>query len=493
MNRIYCDSNIYRYLNPGHPSYSHGLLDVFESLKDKMLFTFSDAHLDDLKDSKTEFAYKDLELMGRYVKDNYFMHDLITEKKTTCYLATPLEAFKGKDYNAYNSVLQNNPFDIDKMFSDDPSDEFGFNRLLRQSLQLLYNMPIDALTPSIDTASLKRVHKEWFEKMIPNYSPTMTIQEMMNGLWSFGQGILEDAGELTAFRKYIQEYLDRDEYSFDKWGIGFNERLKQTSIGKTFTELVDFILTQDQKNDLYHRFNYTYTLLEMYNITQERQGKNNKLKKFDFQSLNTDALHAWYASFSDYLVTDDKGLQVKAAIVYQLLGLPTKIISSKDFINMKTLLLGQEETISKFIEAILFDLDNAMLLYSVENLGETVQTYKTVHPYFNYANRMQVIREQDWNNIVLYCDRSGHADFFMYRELELIINKLLSMLGIDDQNKGAFNIYAREQDKIEWNKPLRVWTKGVQQYAVGLSAKAPGNLYINLSIPKKSIQRPTQC
>ena len=60
MMRIYCDSNIYRYLNSAHPSHSAELLNLFEILKDKILFTFSDAHLDDLKDSVKEYAEKDL-------------------------------------------------------------------------------------------------------------------------------------------------------------------------------------------------------------------------------------------------------------------------------------------------------------------------------------------------------------------------------------------------------------------------------------------------
>ena len=87
-------------------------------MKDKILFTFfSDAHLDDLKDSVKEYAEKDLGLMGTYVKDNYFLHDLIKDKGTGPYLVTPLEAFQGKDYDAYNKTLEN-PFDIDSLLRD---------------------------------------------------------------------------------------------------------------------------------------------------------------------------------------------------------------------------------------------------------------------------------------------------------------------------------------------------------------------------------------
>lgn len=484
MIRIYCDSNIYRYLKPEHPSYSHALLDVFEALKDKMLFTFSDAHLDDLKDSKPEYALKDLELMGRYVKDNYFMHDLISKKRTGPYLATPLEAFKAKDYDAYHATLEGNPFNLDKLFPDQQDDEFGLYKLLQQSMQLLYSMPISAVAPAIETDKIQGAHKEWFDKILPGYNPMMTMGELMNSVWPHSKTLLDDSKEMTAFRRYIGDYFDRDEYSFEKFGMGFNEQLKQTSLGKTFVELVDSILTENDKKDPYQKFNRYYTFLEMYNITQEKQGNTNKLKKFDYQSLNNDALHAWYASFSDYLVTDDKGLQVKAAITYQLLGLPTKILSSSDFIHMKTVLIGQEETEESLQKALIHDLNNAFVMHNRKTLDAVAQTYKTSHAYFNYANRLQVIF---WNNnerhVVLYCERCSHADFFMYRELETIVQKLLDLFGMDDEGKGFFGL-----DKIaevKWDTPLRTWSFTDRKISIGLSEVAPSAIYVCITVPPK--------
>jgi hypothetical protein len=40
-----------------------------------------------MTDITDSYRYKLLELMGRYVKDNYLMHDLVKEKRTSCYLA----------------------------------------------------------------------------------------------------------------------------------------------------------------------------------------------------------------------------------------------------------------------------------------------------------------------------------------------------------------------------------------------------------------------
>ncbi len=470
MIRIYCDSNIYRYLKQEHPSYSSELFDVFEALKDKMLFTFSDAHLDDLKDSILKYAEKDLVFMGEYVKDNYFMHDFIHDKATGPYLATPLEAFKGKDYNAYRNTLEN-PFDIDSLLGD--MDDFPEGKLLKQLMKSMFNLPIGALTGQFDMADIDANGKNLIEKMIPDYSPSMSLQEFINGMWPYSKSLLQDKKEFTELRKYIAGYLNRDEYGFEKWGMTFNEKFKESTLGKSYLEMIENMLTDNQKNDLYQKFIHAYTMLETYNITQERQGKG--IKKFNMQSLNTDAHHAWYASFSDYLVTDDKGLQVKANIVYQLLGFPTKVLSSRDFINYKTILLGQEETVHTFQTSLQHDLKHSMQLYQRIDpfKNESVNTYKPLHSYFNYFNRYQIIISEGMTFIAFYCDRESHASFMMFREVELLVAKLIFMLGADIDNRGGYMM--EENGKYEKDEYIRKWNINGMHFRLLTSSKSWGN------------------
>lgn len=470
MIRVYCDSNIYRYLKQEHPSYNSDLFDVFEALKDKMLFTFSDAHLDDLKDSILGYAEKDLLFMGKYVKDNYFMHDFIRDRATGPYLATPLEAFKAKDYNAYRNTLKN-PFDIDSLFGD--MDDFPEGKLLRQSMKLMFNLPISALTGSFDMASIYANDKNLIGKMTPDYRPSMSLQEFVNSIWPYSKSLLQNKKEFTELRKYIAKYINRDEYSFEKWGMTFNEKFKESTLGKSYLEMIENMLTDNQKKDLYQKFIYAYTMLETYNITQERQGKG--IKKFNMQSLNTDAHHAWYASFSDYLVTDDKGLQVKANIVYQLLGFPTKILCSRDFINYKTILLGQEETVYTFQTSLQHDLKHSMQLYQRVDpfKNESVNTYKPQHPYFNYFNRYQIISSDGMTFIAFYCDRESHASFTMFREVELLVAKLILMLGTDIDNRGEYVM--EENGKYEKDEYIRKWDINGMHFRLLTSSKNWGN------------------
>lgn len=450
MLRVYCDSNIYRYLNPLHPSHNSDLLSFFKCLKDKMLFTFSDAHLDDLKDSVMEYAEKDLLLMGEYVKDNYFMHDFISKKRTSPYLATPLEAFKNKNYEAYRNVLEN-PFDLDSLFKE--FDDIPMGPMIKNLVKKIYDAPISIFGTA--NKELTPRDQELMRKFSPNYHDTMTLNELMNDMWPYSKSLLFDKNEFTQLRRYIASYINRDDFSFEEWGMMFNDKFKESPLKKTFLETVDDMLTEAQKENFYDRFNKAYTMLELYNVTREKKGKS--LKKFSMESLNTDAAHAWYASFSDYLVTDDKGLQIKATIIYQLFNIPTKVLSSKDFLNHKSILLGSEETLQSLMASLRYDLKHGFQLYDRFDpfTNETVRTYKASHPYFNYFNCYQVISSKENLVIAFYCDRNSHASFFMFREIELLVSKLNSMLGRDNDSRGNYTM--DEAGKYNDGEHVRLW------------------------------------
>lgn len=443
---------------PKHPSYNPELLDVFESLKDKMLFTFSDAHLDDLKDSEFEYAKKDLLVMERYVKDNYFAHYFVKDLGTSVYLATPLTAFQDKNYKLYNEVLEN-PYDLDHLFSE--FDDFPELGMVKSLLKTMYSVPIGAFA-GYETREVDDKGQELIDRMVPGYNPFMTIGDFMQGMWPYSKSLLHDKKEFTELRRYIASYMKNDEYGFEKWGMAFNERMKNSTIGKSYLEMIENMLSTNQKKDLYQKFNYAYTLLETYNVTQERKKKG--LKQFNMQSLNTDAHHAWFGSFNDYLITDDKGLQIKANIVYQLLKLPTKVLSSKDFINYKTIILGQEETIEKFSSSLNYDLKHSLLLSQEPDLlsSDSTSVFIPTHPYFNYFNRYQLNEEK--KSITFFCNRKSHASFMMYREIQLLIRKLNLLLGEDIDNRGEYEM--NENEKYKDRAILRTWFNGNYKFAI---------------------------
>lgn len=473
MDRIYCDSNVYRILKQDHPYHKVELHNTFEELKDKFLFVFSEAHLDDLSESLPDYRDKDLQFMEQYVKHNFFSFDHIKEKRFKCLLATPIEAFAGKDYTAVRKFEQD-PWNFDNLFPDDSDDPLlnSMNKILKS----YFDLPITALAPTIDTATLEGKSKEMIDKMLPGYHPEMSIRQFMESMSGFSAGLLTDQKELTELRKYIADYVDCDSYIFEKWGMAFNEKFKETGFGKTFLEMVDNTLGENQKQNFYQRFTTAYSGLEIYNITQERK-KGGGLKKFDYSSLNTDAIHAYYASFCDYLITDDKGLQAKAHIMYQLFDIPTRVLSTADFINLRSHLKGQEETLNRFTEAMKYDIKHAFMVkdkYSFKNDAQ-ITTFKTTHIYFNYFNRFQVIRDKNGSTIVLYCERLGDGNFVMYREIELMVKKLLQTFGPDTERVGEYIFDPAIKKDSNDHVDVRYWQVGKLKISLVHSNPGWGN------------------
>jgi|GEM_PF-1375204 len=453
MHRIYCDSNIYRLIKPEHPFYQPKLLDALEDLKDKLLFIFSDAHLDDLSDAVEHMRDHDLEVMGRYVANNYFALGHTPSKGRKSWLQTPSQAFGLRNFGATRK-FESKPFDFDELFPEDTDDPFlsSINRLAKT----YFDMPLAALAPALMHTEIDPVGKQWIDKIIPGYSPLMSIREMMEKFSPYAANLINDHKELTSMRKSIREYIDRDTYSFDQWGMQFDEQFKQAASGKTFLETVDESMGAQQKNDLHHRFVTAYTLLEVYNVTQERKSGGG-LKKFNYRSLHRDAEHAYFASFCDYLVTDDRGLQAKAYILYRLFNIPTKILSIQDFTKHKSEWMMQEETIGNLIPALRADLENGVRQKSkyFPEYNTLIKNSHLSHDYFNYFNRLQLIQGKTLSLITLYCDRQGQGNFVTYNEIKLMIGKLQNMFGQDVENKGEW--ITEDQKIANTDECIRQW------------------------------------
>ena len=110
MERIYFDKQIFSYLFKGIDPVYKKFLSTLYSQKDNFLYCYSHGHVLDLKNDKTDIKYQELEFIETLVKDNYLLYHAI-DKKTSCYLAKPLEAFK--DVNE-----EDEPISFSSLFDD---------------------------------------------------------------------------------------------------------------------------------------------------------------------------------------------------------------------------------------------------------------------------------------------------------------------------------------------------------------------------------------
>ncbi len=189
MLRIYLDSNVYRYIKPNHPSYNRELHSLMDELVGESLFIYSSAHLDDLKTSADPYRTEDLKLMEKYVNTNYFVRDPLKSITYLLYL-NPVEAFSRIDYNAADKVLT--AFDIDTLLFKD-LDDSDYSKQIRLLLESVFNMPVSAFGPRIDLTKIEGGHKEWLEKMIPNYSPDISLKNFLNSVMPYIGTLFSDA------------------------------------------------------------------------------------------------------------------------------------------------------------------------------------------------------------------------------------------------------------------------------------------------------------
>lgn len=468
MHRVYFDSNIFRILKSSHPSYNNDLFLACEEIKQKLLFCFSDAHLDDLKNSVQPYLSEDLALIEKFVGDNYFTYRYFGEKGLQVYLATPSTAFAEKNY--VSITREDESLTLEKIFSDlgdDPEIQ-----ILNNTVKTLLNIPISAFGYSPSSNASDEKWQEEINKFLPDLTKETSLGEVIDKVIPFSFQLLQNKEKVSELRRLGLSYLNRETYSFEKWKFGFDEKFKDSPFGKSFLETLDSILPSNQENDFHKKFTHAYVMLELLGVTKETKSGGG-LKKFTLDSLHRDAEHAYFASYCDFLVTDDRGLQIKAYILYHLFDIQTQVLSSKEFVNLKFQFNQQEESGGRFFTSLKHDLTNSFQLFEKRDIlsGDIIRTFITSHNYFNYFNRLQEISSDTDKTWVLFCDRSDYANFFLYREIELLVGKLINTFGNDDELKGVFNL-----DEINNNEaPIRYWTIGNFKIFLEESDIARGN------------------
>jgi len=438
--RIYCDSNVFRKAKKESKQFNEAVYNIMQALKPNFLFLFSEAHMSDLSKSQKTYRDDDLIMMEEYVNNNYICRDHI-EKSVKFYLATPIEAYDGYDYQASESFLEN-PFEaFNDMFDFEGGEQLGamFKQLF--DIQIFPDV-------NIDTSALSPEYRE----LANQFQGVKTISDALKKMKGIGAFLDSD----IAFKKHramLSTYVNRDDYSYDQWSFDFDERMKNTVFGKSFTELVEQTIADMDKYDEYTNFINTYVQLEFFGVTEERSGKKQKLKKNSHLDLHKDASHAFFASKADFFVTDDIGVQTKAFILYKLFNITTQVLSIKDFIARSTLLLKNEDNNAIFAKGLSFSFKNGFIINQSVFRQQTV--IKTLYPIFNYFNRLQTNTSHNQQSVQLF-KSYGNFHGIMFAEITLLIKKCERIFGPVTDLKETNNL--KEFGKYKDGEPIRTWS-----------------------------------
>ena len=462
MLRIYCDKNIYSSIKEGKRNFNPELKKLMDELKDILIFTYSHAHHQDLSNSESSFWEEDLLLMEHYVKDHYFDYDAI-KKKTNCLLAKPTESFYDTDFNIAKKFHNPDNNLMDSIFPIiEGEEEDEFSKIAKNLFQNLLNIPI----PNLHQTELTGREKELSDKYLPS-NENLTVGSMMEHFFKFGNKLLTDRQEVIGLKKMMEEYVNSDKYSFEKWKDQFDEKFKENFGGRSFTNLMKQTFEAVKNYNEYDKFVLFFNSLELHNVTKDKPLRKSQA----LGSIHTDANHAWYASFSDFLVTDDKGLATKAYITYRFFEIRTNIFTTEEFLNNRTIFLQQEEIdIKCFFKLLDFENKKSLVLRNnMSSLIENALILKNHHKFFNYFNRIS----QSKDSLKLYCQRHSNANFNMFREAKLLTDKLVNLFGVDAENEGYYN---SEKDDPK-DDIIRKWTFENIELIFGIAFNNGGNCY----------------
>lgn len=462
MLRIYCDKNIYSSIKEGKKNFNPELKELMDELKDILIFTYSHAHHQDLSNSDSSFWEEDLLLLEDYVKDHYFDYDAI-KKKTNCLLAKPTESFYDTDFSIAKNFLNPDNNLMDSLFPTiEGEDDDEFSKIAKDLFQNLLNIPI----PNLNQPDLTGKEKELSERYLPS-NENLTVGSMMEHFFKFGNKLLTDRQEVIGLKKMMEEYVNSDKYSFEKWKDQFDKKFKENFGGQSFTDLMKQTFEAVKDYNDYDKFVLFFNSLELHNVTKDKPLRKSQA----LESIHTDANHAWFASFSDVLVTDDKGLATKAYITYKFFEIRTKIFTTEEFLNNRTIFLQQEENdVKSFFKLLDFEIKNSLILRNSTNSNiENDMILKNHHKFFNYFNRISNSK----GSLKLYCQRHSNANFNMFREAKLLTDKLVKLFGVDAENKGYYN---SEKDDPK-DDVIRKWTFENIELIFGIAFNNGGNCY----------------
>lgn len=427
MERIYFDKQIFSHLYKGEKLvYQNFLKDLIES-KDVFLFCYSQGHLLDLKNDKTEIKYKELDFIETLVGDNYLSYHAI-DKKTSCYLARPNEAFKDIDIDEEPFSLSTFFGDMDLSYATEEQAE-----QLKNAIDILKNQKLDF--GFLQNQEIPKELSETIGKFLPVGLNPMSIMEWSEHFKSMLKTLEDDKTAYKGLRNAIDKNINNGKFTVDYDEIDFNDELKNSVLQKTFIEYVNNNLNPNGDKIItdYDFYIQAYFTLDLLGISKEKNAR--------FKNVMNDGYHSYYGAFCNFVVSDDQGFLKKTRALYKLLGIETKVYHIDEFISYFTLLKNSLETESStFFKLLRNDIKNGLVLENKNSLKYNRQTtiIKPFHSYLNYFNRIESINEDNQSFILLRRKTKNYSYFSFYREYEGIVNNAFKLFGYDKYLKGEF-------------------------------------------------------
>jgi hypothetical protein len=180
---------------------------------------------------------------------------------------------------------------------------------------------------------------------------------------------------------------------------------------------------------------HAYSLLDIMGISKDEIKKRN-----GYRNIFNDSMHSYYARYCDCLVTEDKGMIKKSQILYNMFGVQTKILTTKEFIELLPAIgAATEEDAMHFMNKITEDLRTCERSQPTVTEHEVITIMNARDKYLNFFDQIiQVTNNSNQCYLFLTHQQWHLLSMPNYREQSAIIARCLRLFGADVHDQGAF-------------------------------------------------------
>lgn len=395
MKSIYLDWNVFSHLNE-HPD----LKEVIMMNKERFVFPYSPAHFMDFMkclDNVHPNVYLDKEFtLFTQICSRYLLQYDADLNSAVAYQATPKQFFE--DICSTEGLK--------KVFVSQDYGGFSQNDLVRNSIcRAIYSIP--------DPKSLVTISPDIIDFDLPS-----AFQELMSNhkLADF----IRLKSPISNMKEMISSVDPKDAIKTIDNAIKKNSEL-------SYQALLNYMESVSQVNDHQNEmseFTAEYLAIDLLGYRSDKQRS--------LANISTDALHAYFASYCDYFVSDDKRCRAKGQAIYDRHGYTTKIKSTKELVQILETELNLESDVDTFdkiaqvlIERKQKDPSKECKLYT-ENLYFHALTFfnQIGYTYLTNYNRgmLMFLRSVEKRRIVYFQELDFLIDFLK----DLGTDKLLS-------------------------------------------------------------------
>ena len=400
MVTIYLDKQVFSHLfNSREEKYSL-LREKILSHKDEFIFLYSNAHLFDLQDDKTDIKYAEMEFMQSIVDRNRLIYEF---SRQAVMKQSPLEAYETVGKVGDFSWLDN--FDITQLTKEQ-----------RAAINNIVDISIKDLKGELDF--------HWLKNRVPiSVSEQQIDMPIFKSLVNFIAYNFYENKE--AYRQVRDNTIARYNPSEIKSNTEevFNEQLSSSPLGLSFIDTIKAILKQIglSTSDSATIYYMSYILLDLLGVNKEAR------KKVKFRNLQADCCHSFFGSYCDCIVSDDEGLRQKSKTLYSLFNFSTKVYSIDEFIEkFDEAIENNKKSARKYFDEVIDNYISRQVV-NIETMPEHTLTYlKTSNKFFGYFNCMVERKSDNETTIILY----KHNDLnqpILAREIEIIVNRMVKV------------------------------------------------------------------